>query len=208
MTTAILEINGYKSIEIKASAPVYSFAKGGVIPSYVCAIDTFIRIFHEASLEIKRAQVNPRSIDLTLMDDSLTTAHIVNTDATFNPKHLRVFGHDPRGREPVEGECLKTWGVIRESGGEVTMYISQGGEHASAQCNDYGIPTHIPTSYWDKPKHIRIFGSPLHMKMDGWWYVDSKELKEYRVPNCYTFEDARILYAGDPHSTNKYDPGH
>jgi hypothetical protein len=207
MSPALLEIKGYESVKIDVSPLTYSFAIGGHIPPRVCAIKTLIRIFHETSLEIKRAQVNSRSIDLTLADDSLLTANIINTDASFIPEHLRTFGHDPQGREPVEGECIKKWGVIRESGGEVTMYIKQKGENGCVQCNDYGIPTHVLTSYWDKPKHIRVLGSPLHMKMDGWWYVDSKELKSYKVPNRFTFEDARILYAGDPHAKNSYDPG-
>ena len=203
MNAPYLEIEGYSNTALN---PSYMFARG----SYeIDVVETFVSIFHETQLVIKKAQVHARSIDLMLEDDTQLTAYVQNTDATFMPSHQRTFGHDPQGREPIEGECLKAWSVIRESNGQVTMYVTSGGgyyKYGTADCNQYGIPIFATTASWDKPKHLQGTGSPLHMKMDGWRYIDSEWLKCFKYENAFTFEGARILYTGDRNSTNNYDP--
>lgn len=201
MTTPYLEIEGYRNVCLKKLIDAWC--------PRPCIVSTFIHIFHDTEIVIKKAQVHARSIDLTLEDDTQVTAYLRNTTASFKQEDQRSFGHDPQGREPVEGERLTKWGVIREAGGQVTMYILQKEPMfgcARAECNDYGVPTHYITYYHDKPRHLAILGSPLLMEMDGWWYVDSAWLKRLRYENAYTFEGARILYEGDPNATNKYDP--
>ena len=200
-TTPYLEIEGYNNVSLEK-----------VISRWCpqpCIVKTFIHIFHETQIVIKKAQVHARSIDLTLEDDTQVTAYLRNTTASFNKDHQRIFGHDPQGREPVEGERLTKWGVIREAGGQVTMYVLQKDGMftlAQAECNQYGVPTHKISNYYDKPRHLAILGSPLLMKMDGWWYVDSAWLKKLQYENAFTFEGARILYAGDQNARNHYDP--
>lgn len=204
-----IEVGNLGSVEAKLRKGWFSFAHGGVVPQDICAIRTFLLIHKNLNLEIKKAVVNAHHIDLTLSDDTELKAIIRGTNAPFDKHHQRTFGHCPKGRDPIEGEQIKKWGVVKEAGGRVTMYILQKAPHdgyAQVECNQYGVPTHTKSNYWDIPYEERIKGSPLHMKMDGWWYVDSDALKRYQVDNAYTFKDAKILYTGDKDSKNNYDP--
>lgn len=208
MKTASLKFSSGETLTIPPKHVRFGYYEGRYS---IDPLTLLVVIYHTLGLHIKHAHiVSEDTMCLRISRNGLDTevsATLTSTHA--NPVALglvgRTFGHDPAGRPPVEGERIKKYGVVRENGGKVVMYIKSNFSH-TWECNEYGIPTHEPSSYWNTPVGIREYGSPLHMQMDGWFYVSSKELRKYQVPNKYTFEDARILYAGDPNSTNNYDP--
>jgi hypothetical protein len=208
MKTASLKFSSGETLTIPPKFVQYAYYKGVYL---VDPLTLLVVIYHAIGLHVKYAHiVSDDTMSLRISRNGLDTEVSVTLTYTHErPVTLalvgRTFGHEPAGRPPVEGECIKKFGVVRENGGRVVMYAKSNFSH-TWECNEYGIPTHEPSSYWNTPVGIREYGSPLHMEMDGWFYVRSSSLRKYQVPNKFTFEDARILYAGDPNSTNNYNP--
>lgn len=208
MKTASLKFSSGETLTIPPKYVRYAYYEGMYV---VDPLALLVVIYHSIGLHIKLAHiVSDDTLNMLIARNGFDTEVSATIEHSYDyPVTLSLvghtFGHAPEGRPPVEGERIKKFGVIRENGGRVVMYIKSDFS-PTWECNEYGIPTHEPSSYWHTPVGIREYGSPLRMKMDGWFYVCSKDLRKYQVPNKYTFEDARILYAGDPNSTNNYDP--
>jgi hypothetical protein len=202
---AYLEMKDSNNNHIASVKVRVSYGLGSSTYWQVCAVNTLISISQETELVIKSARVTPRSITMkveTLDEDQTIVGVLVDTEACFTDNHCRTFGHDSEGRDVVEGERIRKWGVIREANGNVTMYIRHKASHMTqgmVACNLYGVPC----SEYD---HARLDRSPLYLEMDGFWSVSTKWLGQLKYRNNHTLKGARVLFEGDSSAKSGYDP--